>query len=104
MVLLDLLGRRWSLRILWELTSSSYNFRALRAACGDISPSMLNTRLRELRAASLVALNEDGYALTERGLRAHGRSGLNVWVPVPDEGAAVRRLADAGWAPAARAH
>ena len=37
-------------------------------------------------------------ALTERGLRAHGRSGLNVWVPVPDEGAAVRRLADAGWA------
>src|SRR2546425_1001302 len=37
-------------------------------------------------------------ALSERGVQAHGRSGLNVWVPVPDEGAAVRRLLDAGWA------
>jgi DNA-binding transcriptional MocR family regulator len=37
-------------------------------------------------------------ALSERGLRAHGRSGLNVWVPVPDEAAALRRLLDAGWA------
>ncbi|WP_333740624.1 aminotransferase class I/II-fold pyridoxal phosphate-dependent enzyme [Streptomyces sp. IBSBF 2806] len=37
-------------------------------------------------------------ALTARGVRAHGRSGLNVWVPVPDETGAVTRLLQAGWA------
>jgi len=37
-------------------------------------------------------------ALAERGVAAHGRSGLNVWVPVPDETTAVARLLHAGWA------
>ncbi|MFJ5839202.1 aminotransferase class I/II-fold pyridoxal phosphate-dependent enzyme [Streptomyces shenzhenensis] len=37
-------------------------------------------------------------ALAERGIRAHGRSGLNVWIPVPDETGAVARLLHAGWA------
>lgn len=37
-------------------------------------------------------------ALAERGVGAHGRSGLNVWVPVPDETGAVARLLHAGWA------
>ncbi|MEU5098121.1 aminotransferase class I/II-fold pyridoxal phosphate-dependent enzyme [Streptomyces sp. NPDC020996] len=37
-------------------------------------------------------------ALAERGVPAHGRSGLNVWVPVPDETGAVARLLHAGWA------
>jgi DNA-binding transcriptional MocR family regulator len=40
-------------------------------------------------------------ALAARGIEAHGRSGLNVWVPVPDEAAVVRGLLDAGWAVAA---
>jgi DNA-binding transcriptional MocR family regulator len=39
-------------------------------------------------------------ALAERGLDAHGRSGLNVWVPVPDEAVAISRLLGAGWAAA----
>lgn len=39
-------------------------------------------------------------ALAERGLDAHGRSGLNVWVPVPDEAVAIARLLGAGWAAA----
>ena len=37
-------------------------------------------------------------ALAERAVPAHGRSGINVWVPVPDEGAAVAALRDRGWA------
>ncbi|MCL8017107.1 aminotransferase class I/II-fold pyridoxal phosphate-dependent enzyme [Streptomyces sp. AS02] len=37
-------------------------------------------------------------ALAERGVEAHGRSGLNVWIPVPDETTAVARLLHAGWA------
>ncbi|MER5756472.1 aminotransferase class I/II-fold pyridoxal phosphate-dependent enzyme [Streptomyces sp. NPDC002088] len=37
-------------------------------------------------------------ALAERGIEAHGRSGMNVWIPVPDETGAVSRLLHAGWA------
>jgi hypothetical protein len=37
-------------------------------------------------------------ALADRGVQAHGRSGLNVWIPVPDETGAVARLLHAGWA------
>lgn len=37
-------------------------------------------------------------ALADRGVAAHGRSGMNVWVPVPDETGAVARLLQAGWA------
>ncbi|MFI8193691.1 aminotransferase class I/II-fold pyridoxal phosphate-dependent enzyme [Streptomyces sp. NPDC085946] len=37
-------------------------------------------------------------ALARHGVAAHGRSGMNVWVPVPDETGAVARLLHAGWA------
>ena len=43
-------------------------FRALQSACGGLSPSVLNQRLAELRAAALIDLQADeGYALTTRG-------------------------------------
>ena len=65
MALLDLLGRRWALRVLWELREGPRTFRALRGACDDVSPSVLNDRLRELREAGLVVRGEpEGYALT----------------------------------------
>ncbi|QGV81740.1 aminotransferase class I/II-fold pyridoxal phosphate-dependent enzyme [Streptomyces ficellus] len=43
-------------------------------------------------------------ALARRGVEAHGRSGMNVWVPVADETGTVARLLHAGWvvAPGAR--
>ncbi|GAA2636346.1 aminotransferase class I/II-fold pyridoxal phosphate-dependent enzyme [Streptomyces vastus] len=37
-------------------------------------------------------------ALAERGIEAYGRSGMNVWVPVPDETGPVARLLHSGWA------
>ncbi len=52
MALLDLLGRRWTLRIVWELRDDrSLTSRALRTACDDASPTVLQTRLSELREA-----------------------------------------------------
>ena len=73
MALIDLLGRRWTLRVLWELRTGAQPFRALRERCDALSPTVLNQRLRELRATGLVALERgDGYALTADG-RALGR-------------------------------
>jgi DNA-binding HxlR family transcriptional regulator len=66
MAALDLFGRRWSLRILWELRANPLTFRELQDACGDISPAVLNTRLTELREAGIVK-SEAGYTLTEEG-------------------------------------
>jgi len=68
MALLDLLGRRWSLRIIWELRESSLTSRALRAACDEASPTVLQARLSDLRQADLVELIQgDGYRLTALG-------------------------------------
>lgn len=68
MAALDLLGRRWTLRIFWELRENALTFRALQAACGGLSPSVLRDRLGELAAARLVAAGARrdgaGYALT----------------------------------------
>ena len=68
MALLDLLGRRWTLRIIWELREAALTSRALRTACDEASPTILQTRLSELREAGLVELVAgDGYRLTELG-------------------------------------
>ena len=66
MALLDLMGRRWTMRVLWELRTGTLTFRALRARCDDVSPSVLNARLAELREVALVTAAGDGYALTPR--------------------------------------
>jgi DNA-binding HxlR family transcriptional regulator len=69
MALLDLLGRRWALRVMWELRGEPLTFRALRERCDDVSPSVLNERLGELREAGIVDAGEGGYALTGDGRR-----------------------------------
>ena len=68
MALLDLLGRRWTLRIVWELRGGPLTSRALRTACDDASPTVMQARLSELREAGLVELLAgDGYRLTPLG-------------------------------------
>jgi DNA-binding HxlR family transcriptional regulator len=76
MALLDLLGRRGALRLLWELRGDALTFRALQDAC-ETNPSLLNTRLRELRAAGLVEHPGSGYRLT-----AGGRELFEMLVPL----------------------
>jgi DNA-binding HxlR family transcriptional regulator len=68
MALLDLLGRRWSLRIIWELREQPLTSRGLRAACDEASPTVLQARLSDLRQAGLVELvPASGYRLTPMG-------------------------------------
>jgi len=67
MVLLDVLGKRWTLRILWEIRDGSLTFRALQDACGGISPTVLNARLKTLREYGMVELTDAGYGLTADG-------------------------------------
>ena len=76
MALLDLLGRRMTLRILWELREKRLTFRALQEAA-DTNPSVLNARLAELRAAHLLEHGADGYGLTPLG-----RSLLATFLPL----------------------
>jgi DNA-binding HxlR family transcriptional regulator len=81
MALLDLLGRRGTLRLLWELRDGHpQSFRLLRTSADEMSPSVLNTRLKELREARLVHLAEAGYALTPDGLELMRHlNPLNRW-------------------------
>jgi DNA-binding HxlR family transcriptional regulator len=76
MALLDLLGRRASLRIVWELRDGRLTFRGLLQAAGT-NPGVLNTRLKELREAMLVDHAETGYGLT-----AQGRDLLQTFLPL----------------------
>jgi DNA-binding HxlR family transcriptional regulator len=65
---IDLFHRRWTMRILWELRETPVTFRALQTACSELSSSVLNVRLAELREAQLVVhLGGEGYALTDWG-------------------------------------
>ncbi|MGY6500852.1 MAG: winged helix-turn-helix transcriptional regulator [Acidimicrobiales bacterium] len=68
MAALDLLGRRWALRILWELRDGPLGARALRDRCDQMSSSVLYDRLGDLRSAGLVEQDAAGdYRLTELG-------------------------------------
>jgi DNA-binding HxlR family transcriptional regulator len=81
LALLDLLGRRWALRILWELRVESASFQALRRRCDSMSTSVLSQRLVELRDAQLIVKDQAGsYTLTEAGSRLLGRlDGIDEW-------------------------
>jgi DNA-binding HxlR family transcriptional regulator len=79
MALLDLLGRRWALRVLWELRDGPVpTFRELQQRCDNVSSSVLSERVRELRAAQI--LTETGFELTPAGQELLGVLGpMNEW-------------------------
>ena len=71
MALLDLLGRRWAMGIIWNLAAGPVTFRALQASrtrkSSTISPSILSARLKDLQEAKLVERTLKGYELTDLG-------------------------------------
>jgi DNA-binding HxlR family transcriptional regulator len=72
MAALDLFGRRWTLRIIWELRDGELGFRPLQQRCDNMSSSVLRQRLTELLDARLLyQLPDSRYALTPLGHRAY---------------------------------
>ncbi len=67
MALFDLLCRRWSMGIIWNLSEGELTFRELQKKCETISPTILNTRLKELKLVNFVQTSDQGYKLTELG-------------------------------------
>lgn len=76
--IIDLLSKKWVMRIIWELRDETLSFRQLQQACGDVSPTVLNQRLKLLKEGQIVVLeNPSGYQLT-----AMGRELLEVYKPL----------------------
>lgn len=79
MALLDLLGRTWSLGIIWNLQPGPATFRELQHRCQQISPTLLNSRLKELKTLQLIDMQDSGYQLTQQGLTL-----INIILPLGD--------------------
>ncbi|VAZ75167.1 HTH-type transcriptional repressor YtrA [Mycobacterium persicum] len=82
------LGPGWVSHLLQDLAVTLWSDEAATRLVRKAERRYADTRVR-LRAA-----------LADRGVVAYGRSGLNVWIPVPDETVAITRLLNAGWAAA----
>lgn len=66
--LLSLLESRYAIRVLWALRDGHpQTFRLLQDSVGGITPNTLNTRIKELRQAGLMAHGDDGYIVTVSG-------------------------------------
>jgi DNA-binding HxlR family transcriptional regulator len=78
--LMDILGKKWVMRILWELHQKPCTFRELQTKCGEISPTVVNARIKDLCAANLVKKMEpSGYGLTK-----YGEELLDLFEPMKD--------------------
>lgn len=76
--IVELLGKKWVMRIIWELRGEPLTFRELQSACENLSPTVLNSRLKLLRETQLLDKHLDrGYDLT-----AMGRELLEVYKPL----------------------
>jgi DNA-binding HxlR family transcriptional regulator len=109
---LDLIGDRWTLLILRELSMGDLRFTDLRGALSGIAPNLLTERLRSLQAAGLVTIVElpppvarSVYRLTDEGrrvwpvLRSVARFGVRFLEGEPGEAFDARRAAHALLAP-----
>lgn len=67
MAIFDLLGRKWAMGIIWNLSNGPKTFRGLQAACETVSPTILNNRLKDLREAKIIIKSDEGYVLTSMG-------------------------------------
>ncbi|MEU2778205.1 helix-turn-helix domain-containing protein [Streptomyces sp. NPDC007162] len=80
MAALDLFGRRWALRIIWELRAGPLGARTLLARCEGMSSSVLYQRLRELTSSGIISPSADGYELTQLGAALrHALHPLDEW-------------------------
>jgi DNA-binding HxlR family transcriptional regulator len=71
---LDLVGERWALLVVRELTFGPKRFTDLRAGLAGASPNVLAQRLRDLEAGGVVRRHTVGaptYELTDRGQKLH---------------------------------
>ncbi|MEU7138417.1 helix-turn-helix domain-containing protein [Nocardia sp. NPDC046473] len=76
---MELLGQRWILRVLWELTPGRVGFLELRRRMDNCSSSMLSVRLQHLQSAGLIVKNADkSYELTVAGTEL-GTALQDVW-------------------------
>ena len=67
MALFDLMGRRWAMGIVWQLSDGTLTFTELQKHCDSISPTILSSRLKDLADADFVERTLDGYKLTALG-------------------------------------
>jgi DNA-binding HxlR family transcriptional regulator len=94
LALLDLFGRRWALRIVWELRAGPLSFRDLQARCDAMSTSVLTRRLIELREAVVIERAADGaYHLSPSGEEL--LAGLRRWEEWAERHAAAPTNGDA---------
>ncbi|MBH0775345.1 winged helix-turn-helix transcriptional regulator [Nocardia bovistercoris] len=76
---IELLGRPWTLRVLWELEPAPLGFLELRRRMGQCSSSVLSVRLQQLQAADLVVKTPAKiYELTLAGTEL-GTALTSVW-------------------------
>ncbi len=68
MAILDLLGRKWALGIIWNMSFEPVKFRELQSRCQSISPAILNSRIKDLREAGIIKRTLDGYILDKKGI------------------------------------
>lgn len=68
MALFDLLGRSWALGVIWKLSTGRLTFRELQKSCEQVSPTVLNRRIKELIPSGIMERGREGYQLTQTGL------------------------------------
>lgn len=68
MALFDLLGRSWALGVVWQLSRGPMTFRQLQESCEQVSPTVLNKRIKELTSSGFLERGTSGYQLTATGM------------------------------------